>query len=71
MALLNEESVWTFDYAIVAVGIVVLFSGGWWILSARRWFSGPRVQGTPEELAAIERELEAVGAPEVATTPPA
>jgi amino acid transporter len=61
----------TFNYAIVAVGIVVLFSGGWWMLSARRWFIGPRVQGTPEELAAIERELEAVGAPEVATTPPA
>ena len=61
----------TFNYAVVAVGIVVLFSGGWWILSARRWFIGPRVQGTSEELAAIERELEAVGAPEVATTPPA
>jgi amino acid permease (GABA permease) len=60
----------TFNYAIVAVGIVVLVSGGWWILSARRWFIGPRVQGTPEELAAIERELEAVGAPQMATTPP-
>jgi hypothetical protein len=52
------------------MGIVVLCSGGWWMLSARRWFSVPRVQGTPGELAAIERELEAVGAPEVATTPP-
>ncbi|HKC73317.1 MAG TPA: amino acid permease, partial [Chloroflexota bacterium] len=40
----------TFNYAVVAVGIVVLFSGGWWILSARRWFIGPRVQGTSEEL---------------------
>jgi amino acid transporter len=60
-----------FNYAIVAVGVVVLFSGGWWMLSARRWFSGPRVQGTPEELAAIERELEAVGGPEAAATPPA
>jgi hypothetical protein len=24
------------------------------------WFKGPKVQGTPEELAAIERELESV-----------
>ena len=24
------------------------------------WFTGPKVQGTPEELAAIERELEVV-----------
>jgi hypothetical protein len=46
-----------FNYAIVAVAAVVLFSGGWWLLSARTWFIGPRVQGTPEELAAIEREL--------------
>ena len=61
----------TFNYAIVAVGVVVLVSGGWWMLSARRWFTGPRVQGTPEELAAIEWELAAVGAPEAATTPPA
>ena len=59
------------NLAAGAVGGGVLFSGGWWILSARTWFIGPRVQGTPEELAAIERELEAVGAPEIATTPPA
>jgi hypothetical protein len=26
-------------------------------VSARKWFTGPRVQGTAEELAAIEREL--------------
>jgi hypothetical protein len=29
----------------------------WWFASARKWFTGPRVQGTPEELAEIEREL--------------
>lgn len=29
----------------------------WWFLSARKWFTGPRVQGTPEELAEIERDL--------------
>jgi amino acid permease (GABA permease) len=47
----------TFNYAVVAVGVVLGFSGIWWLVSARHWFTGPKVQGTPEELAAIEREL--------------
>ncbi len=37
-----------------------MLAGGWYFLSARRWFKGPKVQGSPEELAAIERELERV-----------
>jgi amino acid permease (GABA permease) len=57
-----------FNYAVVAVGFVVLFSGGWWVLSARRWFIGPRVQGSAAELAAIERALETPGTSGVATT---
>jgi hypothetical protein len=47
----------TFNYAVVAVGVVVGFAGIYWLVSARKWFTGPRVQGSPEELAAIEREL--------------
>jgi amino acid permease (GABA permease) len=47
----------TFNYAVVAVGVVLGFSGIWWLVSARNWFTGPRVQGTAEELAAIEQEL--------------
>ena len=47
----------TFNYAVVAVGVVVIFSGGWWLASAHKWFKGPKVQGSTEELAAIEREL--------------
>jgi amino acid transporter len=47
-----------FNYAPVAVGVVILFAGGWWILSAKNWFKGPKVQGSTEELAAIERDLE-------------
>jgi amino acid permease (GABA permease) len=47
----------TFNYAPVAVGVVLLFSGGWWFLGARNWFKGPRVQGSAEELARIEAEL--------------
>jgi hypothetical protein len=50
-----------FNYAPVAVAVVLLFAGGWWFASARNWFKGPRVQGTPEELASIERELNEVG----------
>ena len=30
----------------------------WYFASAKNWFKGPKVQGTPEELAAIERDLE-------------
>jgi amino acid permease (GABA permease) len=51
----------SFNYSIVAVAVVVLFAGGWWMLSARNWFTGPRAQGSPEQLAAIERELGEVG----------
>jgi amino acid transporter len=29
----------------------------WYAISARKWFTGPKIQGTPEELAALEREL--------------
>jgi hypothetical protein len=59
----------SFNYAPVAVGVVLLFSGGWWLLGARSWFKGPRVQGTAEELAAIERELGEVGSPGLAASP--
>ena len=47
-----------FNYTIVAVAAVLGFAGIYWLVSARKWFTGPRVQGTPEELAAIEHELE-------------
>ena len=50
----------TFNYAVVAVIVVIGFAGIWWAVSAKNWFTGPKVQGTPEELAAIEHELEVV-----------
>jgi amino acid permease (GABA permease) len=50
----------TFNYAPVAVLVVIGFAGIWWVASARKWFTGPKVQGSPEELAEIERELESV-----------
>jgi amino acid transporter len=32
----------TFNYAPVAVGVVLAFAGSWWFLSARKWFLNPR-----------------------------
>ena len=46
-----------FNYTVVAVLVVIGFAGIYWLVSARNWFKGPKVQGTAEELAAIEREL--------------
>jgi amino acid permease (GABA permease) len=51
----------TFNYAIVAVAVVLVYAGGYWFLSARKWFKGPKVQGTAAELAQIEAELAAAG----------
>ncbi|KAI0755586.1 APC amino acid permease [Fomes fomentarius] len=31
----------TLNYAIVAVGIVIVYAMGFWLLSARKWFTGP------------------------------
>jgi amino acid transporter len=50
----------TFNYTPVAVLVVLGFAGIWWLVSARKWFTGPKVQGSPEELAAAERELESL-----------
>ena len=46
-----------FNYAIVALAVVIGFAGIYWLVSAKNWFTGPKVQGTPAELAAIEHEL--------------
>jgi amino acid permease (GABA permease) len=49
----------TFNYACIAVAVVIGYAGLTWMLSARHWFTGPKVQGSAEELAAIEQELSA------------
>ena len=51
-----------FNYTPVAVLAVLGLAGIWWMVSARRWFTGPKVQGTAAEIAAIERELATRGA---------
>ena len=33
----------------------------WWQVSARHWFKGPKIQGSADELAAIEAELSSGG----------
>jgi amino acid transporter len=50
----------SFNYAPIAVGVVLLYAGGYWLISARKWFKGPRPQGDELELEAIEKELSAV-----------
>ncbi len=47
------------NYAPITVGGVIVLAGGWWILSARKWFKGPIVQGTEAELERIEAEYDA------------
>jgi amino acid permease (GABA permease) len=47
----------TFNYTPVAVVAVLGFAGVWWLVSARRWFTGPRRQGTIEELIELEAHV--------------
>src|SRR5215204_2008515 len=55
----NEGFTWDFfNYTGVLVGIAFILFGGWYVLSARKWFKGPIVQGTEEELEEIERGYE-------------
>ncbi len=51
----------TFNYTPVAVLVVLGFAGIWWLVSAKNWFTGPKVQGTEEELAEAERDIELAG----------
>ncbi|HEY8989696.1 MAG TPA: amino acid permease [Candidatus Limnocylindrales bacterium] len=54
--------VWA-DINFTPLVFLVVLGGAalWYAVSAKNWFKGPRVQGTPEELAAIESELEVAG----------
>jgi hypothetical protein len=42
------------NYAPVTIGAALLLFGGWYVLSARKWFTGPVSMGTTEELEQIE-----------------
>jgi amino acid transporter len=49
------------NYAPLTVGGAFIFFGGWWILSAKRWFKGPVRMGSEEELGRIEAGLSGGG----------
>ncbi len=57
-----DEFTWeALNYAPILVGGALLLFGGWYVLSAKKWFKGPVRQGTEEELERIEREYESGG----------
>jgi amino acid permease (GABA permease) len=43
-----------FNYTPIAVLAVLGFAGIWWVVSARKWFTGPRRQGSIDELIELE-----------------
>ncbi|HYU77278.1 MAG TPA: amino acid permease [Ktedonobacteraceae bacterium] len=46
-----------FNYTpVIVVGVLVLVTI-WWLVSARFWFKGPIIQGSADELSAIERSV--------------
>jgi len=47
----------TFNYAPLAVLVVLGFAGIWWLVSARKWFTGPRRQGSIDELIELESHV--------------
>ena len=47
------------NYAPLTVGGALLLFGGWWVISAKKWFKGPVRMGTEEELEQLEAKQEA------------
>jgi amino acid permease (GABA permease) len=45
-----------FNYAPIALGVVLVGAAVWWFATARGTYTGPVSYGTPEELAALEAE---------------
>jgi Amino acid permease len=58
------------NYTPLPVIAAFLLFGGWYVLSARKWFKGPIRQGSDEELARIEREFGEGEAPAPAPATP-
>ncbi len=56
----NPNFTWkVVNYAPLTVGGALILFGGWYLLSARRWFKGPvREAETEQDLESIERSLQ-------------
>jgi amino acid transporter len=57
------------NYAPITVGGVIVLAGGWWVLSAHKWFKGPVREGTEEELERIEAGMASGTAPQSGLAP--
>ncbi len=52
-----DEFSWeALNYAPILVGGALILFGGWYVLSARKWFKGPVRMGTEEELERLEEQ---------------
>jgi len=47
---LNPVNSQTLNYSVVAVGIVLIYSVGFWLISARKWYTGPIRQIQEEQM---------------------
>ena len=56
----RDDFSWEFtNYTILWFAGIGLVFGGWWLLSARKWFKGPVRMGTEDELELLEEEQRA------------
>ena len=53
----NPITAQSFNYTPVVVLGALIILVVWWFASARSWFKGPHIQGSAQELAAIERNV--------------
>jgi hypothetical protein len=53
----SPVTVASFNYAPVALGVVLLVATVWWFVRARRTFQGPVRYGSPAELARWEEDI--------------
>ena len=55
----NAGFSWNYvNYAPLTIPAAFILFGGWWVLSARKWFEGPVRMGTDEELEQLEAKQE-------------
>ena len=54
MAIVSGFDLNYVNYAPITIGTALLLFGGWYLLSARKWFTGPVPMGTLEELERFE-----------------